>query len=95
MSDPRSDPRWRSLRVSCYRRDRRANAPCWICGQPINYALKPSSAPDAYEPDHVRDVKTRPELAFDPGNIAASHRSCNRGRGTREVDGIGQPSRVW
>lgn len=93
--DPRKDQRWLSLRASCYKRDRAANARCWICGQAINYALKPSSSPDAYEPDHIEDVHGHPELAFDPGNIAASHRSCNRGRKTKKPDSMGEPSRVW
>ncbi len=94
MSDPRKTTRWQKLRRLLYRRDRAANAPCWVCGQPIDYRARPGT-PDAWEPDHVRDVKHWPELAFEPTNIRACHCSCNRSRGTREVAGTGKPSRPW
>ena len=56
MSDPRKTSQWQRLRLQCYERDRKRGAPCHICGQPIDYSLAPSSAPDAYEPDHLRAV---------------------------------------
>ena len=94
--DPRSSPQWQRLRVQCYERDRKANAPCHICGQPIDYRLRPSSTPDAYEPDHLRDVRKHPELALLPENVAASHRKCNRARGRKAgVNELGNRSRDW
>lgn len=95
MADPRSTRRWRTLRDALYRRDRAANAPCWICGQPIDYRAK-AGTPDAWEPDHVRPVDRFPELAYDPGNIAPAHCSCNRSRGSGGAGGtLGTPSRAW
>lgn len=93
------DATWARLRVQCYRRDKAANAPCWICkGKegPIDYSVRPSSTPLSYEPDHKKPRKTHPELAYDPANIGASHRKCNRRKGARAVlDPLGTPSREW
>jgi 5-methylcytosine-specific restriction endonuclease McrA len=84
------------LRVECFERDRARNAPCHLCGQAIDYRLKPSSSPDAYEADHIRDVDTHPELALLPENVAASHRRCNRARGKKAgIDNIGNRTRDW
>ena len=93
--DPRGSTRWQKLRQILYRRDRSANARCWICGQPIDYRA-PAGTPDAWEPDHVLAVKDHPELAYDPGNIRAAHCSCNRSRGNRAAQpSLGTPSRIW
>ena len=94
--DPRSTPAWQKLRLQCYERDKARRAPCHICGQAIDYAAKPSSTPDSYEPDHLRDVFTHPELALLPENVSASHRRCNRGRGKKAgIDNLGNRSRDW
>lgn len=96
MRDPRSTPQWQRLRAECYRRDKARKAACHLCHQPIDYSLKPSSTPDAYEPDHLRDVGTHPELALLPENIAPSHRRCNRARGKKAgVSNLGRRSRDW
>lgn len=94
MSDPRKTTRWRKLRAELYRRDRAASAPCWICHQPIDYRARPGT-PDSWEPDHMRDVKNYPQLAFEPSNIMPAHCSCNRARGNREMVPVGRPSRSW
>lgn len=94
--DPRSSPQWQKLTRQCFERDKARNAPCHICGQPIDYSLKQSSAPDAYESDHLRDVDTHPELALLPENVAPSHRRCNRARGKKAgVNELGNRSRDW
>lgn len=94
--DPRSTPQWQRLRLECYRRDRDRDTPCHICGQRIDYAAKPSSTPDSYEPDHLRDVRSHPELALLPENVAPSHRKCNRARGKRAgVNEMGNRTRDW
>ena len=94
--DPRSTPQWQRLSRQCYERDRARRAPCHICGQPIDYSLAPSSTRDAYEPDHLRDVNSHPELTLLPENVAASHRRCNRARGKRAgIDNIGNRTRDW
>jgi len=66
------------------------------CHQPIDYAARPSSTPDSYEPDHLRDVDRHPELALLPENVGAAHRKCNRARGKRAgVDEMGNRTRDW
>lgn len=88
---------WPRIRALAYQRDAKAKAPCHICGQPINYHLPPSSAPDAYEPDHIMPVSRAPERELDLDNIAASHAKCNRSRGNGDsgANDIGQRSRIW
>ncbi len=93
----RSSRRWREvIRPGCRRRDAAVNAPCWICGQPIDYSL-PDGDDDSWSPDHVRAVADHPELAEDPANIKASHLSCNKSRGKSKTttSRIGATSRQW
>ena len=89
--------RWRYIRRIAWDRDRKDRAPCHICGQPIDYFLRPSSCDDAWEPDHVIPVAKRPDLELDLNNIKASHRRCNRSRGdgTNGENIIGMQSRIW
>lgn len=94
-ADPRQSRKWRELRARLYERDRRADARCWICGQPIDYRAAPLS-PDSWEPDHVVPVAADPDRAFDPGNIRAAHCACNRARGNRKQgNDLGTRSRQW
>lgn len=86
---------WQAVRMSAYRRDLKRQAPCWICGQPIDYQAAPGS-PDAWEPDHVKPVSKYPELELSLSNIAPSHCSCNRARGDGSgADKIGRTTRAW
>ena len=89
--------RWPYVRKMAWDRDRKARAVCWICGQPIDYSLAPSSADNSWEPDHVLPVHKRPDLELDLNNIKAAHRGCNRSRGdgTNGNNVIGQQSRIW
>lgn len=79
-----------------WNRDRRSRAVCHICGEKINYSIPASSAPLAWEPDHIIPFSTAPDLELDLNNIAASHMRCNRqrGNGSHQLD-IGMRSRVW
>ena len=89
--------RWQYIRKLAWERDRKAKAPCHICGQPIDYFLDPSSAPDAWEPDHLIPVARAPEMELDLANVSASHMRCNRARGDG-INGeneIGRQSRIW
>ena len=89
--------RWPYVRRMAWDRDRKSRAVCHICGQPINYHLMPSSADEAWEPDHVVPVSKDPSLELDLNNIKASHRRCNRSRGdgTNGENVIGMQSRIW
>lgn len=92
--------RWRRVREAAYERDRSANAPCWICGKPIDYRA-PSGTPDAWEPDHYLPVCDYPEHQLDLANIRPSHASCNRARGSldraakQRAQTLGERSRDW
>ena len=93
----RGGQRWEQVRTACFRRDSKADAPCWICGRPIDYAAEPGTA-YAWEPDHYLPVSRHPELEFDMDNIRPSHCSCNRSRGDAAGAGkaaLGLPSRRW
>ena len=89
--------RWPYIRKMAWDRDRKARAVCWICGQPIDYSIAPSSADNSWEPDHVQPVAKRPDLELDLNNIKPSHRACNRSRGdgTNGENIVGQQSRIW
>lgn len=92
----RDTQEWRKLRKQCYDRDKRLKAPCWICGQPINYSVEPSTTPDSWEPDHRFAVKNHPELAEVPDNVMPSHKKCNRSRGSKAgINELGNQSRDW
>ena len=88
--------RWRRVRGMAYERDRKAKAPCWWCGQEINYYVPPSSTPDSWEGDHKIPVSRQPELELDLMNVAPSHKRCNRARGdgTNGENTIGMRSRI-
>ena len=97
----RGGKRWERTRALAFARDRRANAPCWICvmegrDPTIDYSLPISSAPRAWEADHYIPLDDRPDLEYDLGNIRASHLSCNRSRQKRAaITLLGNPSRDW
>ena len=94
--DPRQTPAWRRMRTQCFERDEAKRAPCWICGQRIDYSVAPGSTPESYEPDHRMPVETHPELALLPENVMPSHRRCNRARGKKAgIDNLGNRSRNW
>lgn len=88
--------KWERVRLACYRRDMKRRAPCWICGQPIDYQA-PAGTPDAWEPDHYLPTSSHPEYGYDPANIRPSHSSCNRSRGARDqaAGDLGVASRIW
>lgn len=96
MSKSRSGKRWERIRRLAWDRDRKNRAPCHICGERIDYSIQPSSAPLAWEPDHIIPYAKAPELELDLNNIAASHMRCNRQRGSGAQDlALGQRSRIW
>nr|DAT11399.1 MAG TPA: HNH endonuclease [Caudoviricetes sp.] len=69
-------------------------APCWLCGQPINYNL-PHTHNDAFTIDHMLPYSTHPELLEDPTNFRPAHRSCNIQRSNKTPDSLGTLSRNW
>lgn len=96
MARESNTTKWRKIRRMAWDRDRRSRAPCHICGDPINYSIQPSTAPLAWEPDHILPVARAPELMYDLNNIAPSHMRCNRQRGAGDASNdIGMRSRIW
>lgn len=89
----KADPK---VMAACYRRDRKRGAPCWICGQPIDYSVKRSSTDNAWEGDHYHPRSTHPLLVNEPSNIRPAHRKCNRARQAKagKTD-LGSTSRRW
>ena len=87
---------WRTLAAEFRRECEAIDATCWLCGQAIDYTADATSHPDAFNPDHFHPVSSHPELAEDPANLRASHRSCNIARGDGPpMLGLGQTSRAW
>ena len=95
----RDSYRYRELKKVFRARCELANTPCWLDGQPINYALPPNH-PESYSLDHRISVAKRPDLLADYNNFAASHLVCNQRRGDgrerrHEPIQIGEPSEEW
>ena len=87
--------KWPKVRQLALNRDRKANAVCWICGQPIDYLATPSTTPDSWEPDHDPPVSKAPQFELDLKHIKPAHKMCNRAKGSGDHEPIGQQSRVW
>lgn len=72
------------------------DAPCWLCGQPIDYAAQPGTTDDSHELDHYVPVSVDPSLQYDPGNFRHAHRVCNILRGASPPKlSLGLHSRRW
>ena len=78
MRAGRDTATWRKLRLQCYKRDKANASRCWICGGEIDYAAKPSTTPESWEPDHRHSVSTHPELAEVPENVLPSAGAMSR-----------------
>lgn len=102
MGDGQTSRLYRKLRAIFRAQCAQTKAPCWLCGQPIDYNI-PWRDPhtghvndDAFELDHLHPRSTHPEHAEDPGNFRPSHRACNRKRSNKMPSGgLGRISRNW
>ena len=74
---------------------RRANTPCVICHQPIDYTLN-HPHPMACTVQHLIPRNIRPDLTWDPANHAPAHSTCNSsdGDGTTGHYDLGQTSKL-
>ena len=96
MKRSKNTSRWEKVRKQAWDRDRHNRAVCHICGERIDYSLKPSSCSLAWEPDHIIPYAVNPDLELDLNNVAASHMRCNRQRGAGSGEiALGQRSRIW
>jgi hypothetical protein len=70
-------------------------APCWLDGEPINYALR-YPHPRSWSLDHAITVADRPDLLLDVTNWRPAHFDCNSYRNQGEQPGGGGvPSEDW
>lgn len=70
-------------------------APCWLCGQPIDYQADRRRHPNALNVDHVIPRSARPDLAFARSNLRPAHRHCNLSRGNKTHPGHRISTREW
>ncbi len=71
-----------------------ARSPCWLCDEPINYAL--TRGPEAFQLDHAVPVSVEPRLALATHNFRPSHAKCNNLRRDGKAEPItGEPSEDW
>lgn len=74
---------------------RAKQAPCWICGEPIDYDADPND-PDSFTVDHMVGWAKAPELRYEPSNMQSAHRKCNDARGADDLPpALGLTSRNW
>ncbi|NMW65997.1 hypothetical protein HHJ78_10925 [Mobiluncus mulieris] len=97
MSNLRTTTRiFRKASAAFLTQGRQDNAPCWLCGQPIDYNAKPGTTPDSHNLDHYYPVSTNPELQHDPSNFRHAHKQCNEQRGNRRPHAnLGQNPPAW
>jgi 5-methylcytosine-specific restriction endonuclease McrA len=76
-------------------KDGTVGAPCWLCGQPIDYRLK-FPHPRSWVLDHAVPVKQEPALMLNSGNFRSAHCECNNHRGSDapRIE-LGEPSEIW
>lgn len=86
--------RYKNLKVQFRAQCSRSDAPCWLCGQAIDYTL-PRDDAEAYSLDHRLPRSTHPELTEDINNFMPSHMSCNKSRGNRAPIALGTPTEQW
>jgi 5-methylcytosine-specific restriction endonuclease McrA len=72
--DPYSDTRYRQLRAALKRRSRAAGAPCWLCGEAIDYDL-PHTDAMSFTADHVHSLVNGGRV--DSSDLKPAHRRCN------------------
>lgn len=97
--DDWDSPQGRRVKAACFRRDSSAQAPCFWCGNPIDYGIGPYRRGGdvwAWSPEHRLPRDRWPELALDPANIVAAHFHCNAARQDRAgLSAMGVRSRRW
>ena len=97
--DAWESPAGRRVKAACFERDKRRNAPCMWCGNPIDYGKGPYRRGGdilAWAPEHIRPQDRWPELVLEPSNIGPAHFHCNASRQDRAgLAVMGVRSRRW
>lgn len=90
----KNNPRWanRSLRIKYRERFKAMNAPCAICGRPIDYSIpRNPKEPFSMVIDEIIPISkaiqygynSEREAAEDFNNLQACHRICNQMKGNK------------
>lgn len=81
----RKGSRWRRAQKECMESGEALRIPCWICGQPIDYAFTRRYPHHRYAGTvhHIHGLAQGGD-PLDPSNLTPAHRSCN----TRESNRI-------
>lgn len=72
-----SDRGYRLRQAALKRQSRAADAPCALCGAPIDYSL-PAGHPMSFTADHTKSLKSGGSLY---GALRPAHHGCNARRG--------------
>ena len=70
---------WRRISQAFKAEGERTSAPCWLCGQPIDY--NDPTGRYGHAADHVLPVSDYPEHELDWANLRHAHIWCNSSRG--------------
>ena len=94
MSKFHQSQAWTNLRARAVAAARKADAPCPVCGHPIDWT---ASGRTAWGPsgDHVISVALDPSRALDPSNVRVTHRKCNTSPTHRQVAGMDRTPQPW
>lgn len=97
MASKRTEPSsFTKARRTFFNQGKEQNAPCWLCGQPIDYEAGQGTTADSHELDHYHPVSTHPELQHDPSNFRHAHKQCNRQRSNkRPLADLGERVAKW
>lgn len=99
MDDGRYNPPWegrRAQRARDYvrRKGRGENAPCVICGQPIDYGREYPD-PTSCTVQHILSQRDFPALRWKESNWGPAHLECNVSAGADTPSGLGVLSEDW
>lgn len=81
MATYRNDRAYTAKRDALKRQSKRTNAPCHLCGKPIDYALNYKHAM-SFTADHIEAVGAGGSMT---GALAPAHRACNSRRGKKSL----------
>lgn len=94
MPSARWDREYRRRRDALRRHAKATNAPCHLCGHPIDYNLD-YIHPMSFTADHLTPVAAGGSMT---GPLAPAHRSCNSRKGARtgtEQPATPRTTRAW
>lgn len=72
----KNDPRWKAARLACLDRDGHTCRDCGATAEDLTDAPRE----DQLQADHIEELATAPDLAFEVDNLATRCGPCNRAR---------------